>query len=230
MTRQTYRNSRQVVDVTDFGAIDFDEEIEVRVPKFAWVVARSYLSLQAQKLSSYAVEYFTNGYDTPSPSQMDEIRANLAEFIAEEAPMPGFLVGQIVTYAGSFLPDNFLWCNGVTFDALVYTELFSVIGYTYGVDGGDPKTPNLQERVPYGSSISHPRGEEGGEATHTLTVSEMPAHAHMAHWFAGGSGWRNGGDRAGYTHLSATSSVGGGAAHQNMPPYLALPFIIYAGQ
>ncbi len=81
--RRKYYKKRQIIDVTDFGTIDFDEQILICVPKFAWIVARSYLSLQAQWLSSYAVEYFLNGYTPPSPAQMDIIQANLAEFLAE---------------------------------------------------------------------------------------------------------------------------------------------------
>lgn len=81
--RKRYYKKRQVIDVTDFETIDFDEQILICVPKFAWTVARSYLSLQAQWLSSYAVEYFTNGYSPPSVAQMDTIKANLADFLAE---------------------------------------------------------------------------------------------------------------------------------------------------
>ncbi len=238
MTRQSYNNSRQVIDITDFATIDFDEEVEVRIPKFAWVVARSYLSVQAQRLSSYATEYFTNGYTVPSAAQMDTIKANLAEFIMGEE-MTGFLVGQISMYGGSFLPEKFLWCNGQTFDALVYTELFSVIGYTYGVDGGDPKTPDLYGRFPFGANISHPRGEEGGAETETLTEAQMPAHTHGP-WYYGHNDLRAPMPGGGYGAVYATTggrwaqlnpdSDGNNQAHDNMPPYLAIPFMIYAGQ
>lgn len=238
MTRQSYNSSRQVIDITDFATIDFDEEVEVRIPKFAWVVARSYLSVQAQRLSSYAVEYFTNGYTVPSAAQMDTIKANLAEFIMGEE-MAGIQVGQIAMYAGSFLPAKFLWCNGQTFDALVYTELFGVIGYTYGVDGGDPKVPDLMYRFPVGSDISHPRGEEGGAEDITLTAAEMPIHKHGEPYYSqiDPRGPMPGG---GYGVVYATTGGrwamlppldnGSGLAHNNMPPYLAVPFMIYAGQ
>jgi len=238
MTREAYRRSHQVIDVTDFEEIDFEEEVLVSVPRFAWLVSRSYLSVQAQWLSSYATEYFSNGYDTPSEAQMDIIKENLAEFLATEVNMPQFIVGQIVMYGGSFLPDKFLWCNGGTFDALTYTELFSVIGYVYGVDGGDPKVPDLGYRLPMGANISHPRGETGGAATHTLTVSQMPTHRHDQSYFGhndvrapmGGAGtgavYSGTGGRWGQVY---GANKGSGQAHQNLPPYLAFPFMIFAG-
>lgn len=71
----------------------------------------------------------------------------------------------------------------------------------------------------------------GGEAEHTLTESEMPSHRHMVY-----SAVMNGGN-INYARVSAggntdsgptiyrtgdTSRAGGGAAHNNMPPYLAV--------
>lgn len=81
--RKQYYDKRQIIDVVDFGEIDFDEDILICVPRFAWIVARSYLSLQAQWLSSFAVEYFDAGYETPSPTQFDIIQANIARFLGE---------------------------------------------------------------------------------------------------------------------------------------------------
>lgn len=71
-------------------------------------------------------------------------------------------------------------------------------------------------------------GETGGEAQHTLTKAEMPVHTH-GYDFTGQS------DVTGVTAIrlydadgrrneyqGASASAGGGAAHNNMPPYLAV--------
>ena len=75
-----------------------------------------------------------------------------------------------------------------------------------------------------GADGTYAPGTTGGEATHTLTVDEMPAHTHNV--LQGTSG------TTGASCLTVTTSTnrsyatsvstGGGQAHNNMPPWLAV--------
>lgn len=85
----------------------------------------------------------------------------------------------------------------------------------------------LTDRFLIGAGSSYSAGSTGGEATHTLTVNEMPAHNHNLRFNQTGSGsgsgvpWSAGTTIVGYDG-SAVMPLGGGSAHNNMPPYLAV--------
>lgn len=86
----------------------------------------------------------------------------------------------------------------------------------------------IQDTFLLAAGTTYAAGATGGEATHTLTVQEMPSHTHnvdsntgspvayvpSSHGDIGGNG-KNIATRA----ILAT---GGGQAHNNMPPYLAV--------
>lgn len=70
-----------------------------------------------------------------------------------------------------------------------------------------------------------------GAETHTLTTAEIPAHKHDLTINGGAGGSSVLGVVAGTTATNNTliANAGSGGAHNNMPPYLTVNFIIYAG-
>ena len=146
-------------------------------------------------------------------------------------------IGTIMPFSGSTIPNNFLLADGSTVSRTTYSELFAVIGTTYG--SGDGSTtfnlPNLKGKVPVGLDDNDTDfdtlGETGGEKTHTLTTSEIPSHSHKLPI----SGTAGSDDylissytTANRVELGETSSIGGGQAHNNLQPYTVQNYIIKA--
>lgn len=167
-------------------------------------------------------------HETLTPDEMADKWAEilLPQFWSLKLAIP---VGTILTFAGADIPDGYVVCDGSSLLRSQYEALFDVIGTVYGaVDGTHFNVPNLLGRFILGDTVAHPAGQTGGSETHTLTVGEMPAHIHNYYFHGGGSVVSHGIPFTNIGQLTngAIQSAGGGAAHNNMPPYLALFFII----
>ena len=81
----------------------------------------------------------------------------------------------------------------------------------------------IQNRFLVGVGSSYAAGATGGEATHKLTVNELPSHSHNYSYpgYEAGTEWYGASGTA-KGNTVATTAVGGGAAHENRPPYFAV--------
>ncbi|HZX01253.1 MAG TPA: tail fiber protein, partial [Candidatus Paceibacterota bacterium] len=144
--------------------------------------------------------------------------------------------GSIMQYAGSSAPAGYLLANGAAVSRATYAILFGAIGTTYGAGDGSTtfNLPNLKGRVAVGLDAVQTEfdalGETGGEKTHTLTTNEMPAHTHeltnRGTNTPGGSKTYKTDTAQTATGNDITTSIGGGAAHNVLDPYITLNYII----
>jgi len=97
-------------------------------------------------------------------------------------------IGTISVYAGiesdSQLEDRgYLVANGASLSKEEYSELYAIIGTTYGsTDSNHFNLPDLRGRTAVGVDADdadfNTLGKKGGEKTVTLTVDQIPAHTH----------------------------------------------------
>ncbi len=148
--------------------------------------------------------------------------------------------GQISTFAFGPIPFGWAACNGQLLSVNQNQALFSLLGTTYGGDGRTTfALPNLQGQFAVGQGQNFVMGQTAGEATHTLTVAEIAAHAHPASASSGATSQSlpannypttnspsNYAATANTVLGTGTTTAGGSQAHPNVPPALAIAYCI----
>jgi microcystin-dependent protein len=155
-------------------------------------------------------------------------------------------LGEVHLMAFNFPPKGWASCNGALLPINQNQALFALLGTMYGGNGQTNfALPNLQGRVPIHVGAGHVQGESSGDASVTLNQQQIPHHTHLLFATEANAdtpiptGARPGTvdsstvgnvystEQAGAAMASnALSEAGGGQAHQNMQPYLALNFCI----
>jgi microcystin-dependent protein len=96
-------------------------------------------------------------------------------------------IGVIRLFAGSTAPNGWLICNGDAVSRSAYSDLFKIIGTTYG-SGNSNSTftlPDMRGRCPIGvgtgaSLTARTLGSNVGAETATLAETNLPSHTHTA--------------------------------------------------
>jgi microcystin-dependent protein len=157
-------------------------------------------------------------------------------------------LGQIMLISWNFAPKGWAFCNGQLLPINQNQALFALLGTTYGGNGQTTfALPDFRDRLPnhwgQGPGLANRAlGERAGESAHTLLLTELPAHTHVAR---GASALANVVDPAGmyparnpanipqYATVAdsqmsdvAISAVGGNQPHLNAQPSLTLNYVI----
>ena len=140
-------------------------------------------------------------------------------------------VGKLTVTSGNFYLYN---CSGLVVinqnnAATVIRDGYAIGDYLFTANANPAvKYGGYWEEVPNGTFLmaagaGGTADQTGGEATHTLTIEEMPSHSHELNdigleWSAGplsNSAQTN----TASSRIIAVNAVGGGQAHNNLPPY-----------
>jgi len=154
-------------------------------------------------------------------------------------------LGEIRMFAGTFAPRGWALCDGQLMAISQNAALFSLVGTYYGGDGRTTfALPDLRGRFPMHRGNTHSQGQKSGSETVTLNTNHLPAHSHSLRYDADRADVTSpvgnslaasaAGDRqyAGSSspnpgmHSNSIAPNGGSQAHDNMPPFLCIHFII----
>ena len=161
-------------------------------------------------------------------------------------------IAEVRIFAGNFAPRGWAFCDGQLLPVSQNTALFSLLGTVFGGDGRTTVgLPDMQGRAPMhtgrGPGLTSRRlGQKIGAETATLSVNQIPRHTHTLRSSnedaeeegeknpANGATARMQSNQAIYGPASSLQAMasesiasrGGGDAHNNMQPYLALNYII----
>ena len=131
---------------------------------------------------------------------------------------------------------------------LLWSGSTSTIPGGWALCNGQNGTPDLRDRFVVGAGSTYAVAAKGGATTVTLTTSQIPSHTHsiasdgdhthtvsfsaqgsntsqsaLTNSSSGGSS-RTTSSSGAHTHTAGSS--GGGGAHENLPPYYALCYIM----
>lgn len=190
-------------------------------------------------------EFHDGPGNTASGEQvMDNLNALIAAINTASADWGGgggggsFVAGMMMYWTKGTVPaGGWVYCSGQPLATADYPDLFAAIAYAFGGSGATFNVPHSHQRFLLGAG-GLPMATTGGAETVTLALNEIPKHRHTMPRSTsfGALGFTNyvtnaaPADNALQTDYSLNDSVGspvgGGAAHNNMPPYLTIPVII----
>lgn len=157
-------------------------------------------------------------------------------------------LGEICLISFKKLPKGWALCDGQALPISENQALFALLGNQFGGDGTSFNLPDLRSRVPVGAGSGYGQGSMGGAESVVLSPEQMPTHTHsligtlqtsqdledqspVGNFPAKGNAPQYSSGPANVTMLPRpltgdTGPAGGGQAHENRQPVLALNYVI----
>ena len=152
-------------------------------------------------------------------------------------------LAEIRIFSFGYAPRGWGLCNGQLLPINQNQALFSLLGTMYGGNGQTNfALPDLRGRTPLHVGSGFIQGQNGGEQAHTLSISELPMHTHVANASSASASATipsnslvlaqsafeiyRAPSGLGAMKSGTVANVGGSQAHLNMQPFLTLSFCI----
>lgn len=116
---------------------------------------------------------------------LQDLAVALSPLLVKTNVVFGVPIGTIIDFAGETPPNGYLSCNGQTFSASEYPELYDAIGNTWGGTSPFFTLPDLRRKTTIGSggtkttTIDNYVGSIGGSENIILNKENIPSHTHI---------------------------------------------------
>lgn len=146
-------------------------------------------------------------------------------------------IGSVKLWFSNTIPTSWLLLNGQAISRTEYSELFEILGTTFGTGDGSTtfNLPDLREQVPVGLDVNSDTfnvlGKKVGEKKHQLTKAELPDITVLVELSSQQIQSGTGAWGATYNATSPniqTKNFGNGNAHNIIQPSVVCNFIIKA--
>ena len=172
----------------------------------------NYVHVGTSQMMSVPYALYAENTELDSATVVDMIINAISNSISNAVP-----TGIVQAYSITTAPTGWLLCDGSAVSRATYTDLFTLIGTTYGLGDGSTtfNLPDLRGRVPVGKDDmggnaanivlinGDTLGNSGGEETHTLTTDEM---ASLSSYIGNPTNTSSGSSISSYLNTSMISS------------------------